>query len=477
MSQLNLFQFFKASSKSPQVALPSPNGPLSREIPSTAICEANKEVEKTLKNEDTKKRGCYQRYDGKQKAAIGNYALVHGTSVALRHYLSQFPNLKYTTICEWKTAVAGELKKDPHQPVMELHGKKRGRPSTFPDEIVTCIKKYIRAVRDAGGVINTAIVIGAASGIVRRMRPDLLECNGGHVTLPVKKDWAKYLLGKMSFVKRKATTKKSKISVANFGEIKDNFLIDIKAIATLEDVPNEMILNWDQTAIKYIPVSNWTMATEGSKRVELIGQDDKRQITATFAGTLAGDFLPIELVYEGKTSKCHPSVSFPEGWHVTHTANHWCNEDTMIDYIKLVIAPYMDDMRKKLGLSPTHTGLVILDEFKGQTTPQVLKLLEEHHLMYVIVPPNCTDRLQPLDVSVNRAAKHFMRTKFESWYADRIMAQQDYGQDIEPVDLRLSVVKPIGAQWMVELYEYLKGHPNIIINGFKSVGILDSLAC
>ena len=40
MSQLNLFQFFKASSKSPQVALPSPNGPLSREIPSTAICEA-----------------------------------------------------------------------------------------------------------------------------------------------------------------------------------------------------------------------------------------------------------------------------------------------------------------------------------------------------------------------------------------------------------------------------------------------------
>ena len=86
---------------------------------------------------------------------------------------------------------------------------------------------------------------------------------------------------------------------------------------------------------------------------------------------------------------------------MTHTANHWCNEDTMIDYIKLMIVPYMDDARERLGLSPTHTRLVILDEFKGQTTPKVLSLLQEFHLMYVIVPPNCTDRLQPLDASVN----------------------------------------------------------------------------
>ena len=67
----------------------------------------------------------------------------------------------------------------------------------------------------------------------------------------------------------------------------------------------------------------------------------------------------------------------------------------MIDYIKLVIVPYMTETRKKLGLSQTHTGLVILDEFKGQTIQKVLNLLEEYHLMYVIVPPNCTDHCSP----------------------------------------------------------------------------------
>jgi len=36
--------------------------------------------------------------------------------------------------------------------------------------------------------------------------------------------------------------------------------MDIKAEIIMEEVPDDMILNWDQTSIKYIPVSNWTMA-------------------------------------------------------------------------------------------------------------------------------------------------------------------------------------------------------------------------
>ena len=29
---------------------------------------------------------------------------------------------------------------------------------------------------------------------------------------------------------------------------------------------------------------------------------------------------------------------------------------------------------------------------------------------------------------------------------------------------------------MIDLYDYFEGHPNIIISGFKNVGIVDSLA-
>ncbi len=60
------------------------------------------------------------------------------------------------------------------------------------------------------------------------------------------------------------------------------------------------------------------MAKEGSKRVEIAGIDNKRQITAVFAGTMAGEFLPPQLIYQGKAAKCLPLVEFPSDWHITY---------------------------------------------------------------------------------------------------------------------------------------------------------------
>ena len=45
----------------------------------------------------------------------------------------------------------------------------------------------------------------------------------------------------------------------------------------MDKVPTELMINWDQTGINYMPVSAWTMEQEGVKRVEMIGKDDKRQ--------------------------------------------------------------------------------------------------------------------------------------------------------------------------------------------------------
>jgi len=43
----------------------------------------------------------------------------------------------------------------------------------------------------------------------------------------------------------------------------------------MEEIPQDVILNWDQTAVNYVPVSNLTMAREGSKRVPIAGIDGK----------------------------------------------------------------------------------------------------------------------------------------------------------------------------------------------------------
>ena len=52
---------------------------------------------------------------------------------------------------------------------------------------------------------------------------------------------------------------------------------------------------------------NWIIEPKGSKRVELAGLNDKRQITAVFCASLAGEFLPVQLIYQGKTTACLPN--------------------------------------------------------------------------------------------------------------------------------------------------------------------------
>jgi len=44
----------------------------------------------------------------------------------------------------------------------------------------------------------------------------------------------------------------------------------------------ELVINWDQTGLSYVPVSEWTMEKEGAKQIPIDGKDNKHQIIAVF---------------------------------------------------------------------------------------------------------------------------------------------------------------------------------------------------
>ena len=173
----------------------------------------------------------------------------------------------------------------------------------------------------------------------------------------------------MGLRKRRGNTK-AKVSIPDFQKVKAQYLLDIKMVVEMDDIPPQLIINWDQTGIEYVPVSSWTMAPRGSKRVEIMGKDDKRQITGVFGCTLSGDFLPIQRIYQGKTSKCLSSVTFPSDWNITFSENHWSNESTMIEYITQLILPYINRKKSELNIDIKQWSLVIFDCFKGQCTEE-----------------------------------------------------------------------------------------------------------
>ena len=172
----------------------------------------------------------------------------------------------------------------------------------------------------------------------------------------------------------------AKVNIDDFEAVKAQFLFDVNAVVEMEEIPYDLVINWDQTGIHYIPVGSWTMEKEGAKRVEITAVDDKRQITAVFAGSLTGDFLPPQLIYKGTIRRCLPAVTFPQDWHVTCSHNHWANEETMVAYVEKILVPYVSNKRKALKLPQDYPTLVLFDHFSGQMTDAFFKLLEENHL-------------------------------------------------------------------------------------------------
>ena len=101
-------------------------------------------------------------------------------------------------------------------------------------------------------------------------------------------------------------------------------------------------------------------------------------------------------------------------------------------------------------------------------TPTVKRELQSLNIKLVPVPANMTHFFQPLDLTVNGSAKKFIRRKFVSYYSNEVKSQLDSGKELDvKVDFHLSKIKPMHAQWLIDMYNYFtteKGS-QIIIKG------------
>ena len=79
---------------------------------------------------------------------------------------------------------------------------------------------YLRKVQQLRGVLSASIALAAARGILLSIDHTQLVQYGGHIELNRK--WAYISLHRINFVKRKATTSKSKYSPEDIVSSKKN---------------------------------------------------------------------------------------------------------------------------------------------------------------------------------------------------------------------------------------------------------------
>ena len=175
---MSLFQFgFKRSSN--HSSPPSSSGNVSYFIPAledsglgrveydNVSASVSELADPTPAAKKGKTRGRYTHYSAEDRASNGKYALENGNEKARRHFLVKFPNLKESTIRNFKKSYKERLDyqlKHP-QPVTKIMAQPRGRPPIL-QELDTKLIKFLRALRSRGGVINIHVVRAATQALI-----------------------------------------------------------------------------------------------------------------------------------------------------------------------------------------------------------------------------------------------------------------------------------------------------------------------
>lgn len=432
-------------------------------------------VKSATRQQPSRKRGAYKDYSSKDRFSMGKNASIYGIASTVRSWKKTYPNLNESTVRGFKKRYETQIKdasRKNKSPKKVIVNKLRGRPCLLGDKMDPLVQKYLKATRYKGGVVNTMMAIATAKALVKRY--PLLEKDN----VEIGRSWAQSLFRRLGFVRRTKTTGKVRIPVGAQKEAELKFLHQIVNYVEKYRIPSSLIINFDQTPSKYVQVSSMTMEKKGETNVPISGIDDKRSITATFSITLDNKFLPMQLIYKGKTNQSLPKVNFPQGFSLSANESHYSNEKESLKFLDEIILPYIRKERKSLGCE-SQKALLIYDVFRGQTTANVLKVLEENNILVTKVPPNMTNLFQPLDLTVNKIAKNFTKQKFADWFTRQINIGLESGQELDDIeiDYRLSVLKPLHAKWLISLYDHMSSPEGkaVISSGWKKSGIYDAI--
>ena len=79
-------------------------------------------------------------------------------------------------------------------------------------------------------------------------------------------------------IRERKSSNAGKVILGDFEELKEEFLADVEAEVLMNDIPIDLVFNWDQTGIHLVPTSDWTMHQAKVKIVPISHSDDKGKL-------------------------------------------------------------------------------------------------------------------------------------------------------------------------------------------------------
>ena len=363
------------------------------------------------------------------------------------------------------------------------HLPRSGRPSMMSTHplVEAYVTDAIINIRGGGGTVNSLIVRAFFRGYCRLKEPALLR------KFKLSRRWCRWWLNQKfpHWTYKRGTTAGQKLPPDAKEQVEAMGKRVAAAAAKYNITHPCFIVNWDQTAVLLQQASPYTMADKKVKQVPVTGKEEKRQITAVVTSTLGGDLLPLQLIFKGQDKTQSQQKAVPElnelmkrrtvGWHLTQTSNHWSSLQSMKDYIKKIIDPWMREKRKELQLKAQPHAVLILDCWSVHTGEEFRSWIQStyphYHLVYV--PAGCTGIAQPADVILQRPLKAGIVNAFSYWMATEIHLLIKNGAAPNEVKVGTGMVrlKPLLVEWVWASWRDLKDKTALIVKGWAKCGL------
>jgi len=227
------------------------------------------------------------------------------------------------------------------------------------------------------------------------------------------------------------------------------------------------IWNGDQTPVQFEMIPRKTVDVWGSKTVwvRCAGEDKERVSVMLLASSL------------GRKKK--PSIVFKQITPTTAEASQengsrvWANFKDAVGASGCQVhanakawftGPIIANWLRFNFSFNTEPILLLLDEFTGHRTPEVLETAKQLNITIMSIPPGLTSTAQPADISWNKPFKGFLRRKWTKKLMEDMMTMDDF-KGTEPSRDQL-------LNWITEAWEFLS--EDTIVSGFQRANMISA---
>lgn len=159
---------------------------------------------------------------------------------------------------------------------------------------------------------------------------------------------------------------------------------------SLDGIPKENILNYDETNLSDNPGSQKCLFRRGVKYPERVLNYTKGAISVMFAITAGGECLPPYIVYKAEHLYEQWRVNGPKGARYNRSKSGWFDSTVFEDWFEMIILPWA---KEKIG-----PKILIGDNLASHINHRIIAMCEANDIRFVFLPPNSSHITQPLDV-------------------------------------------------------------------------------